>query len=227
MTEPTTIPTATPAWRHSTAVLVASAVGLASLAAAAGWLIHGDAPATPPTSQQAAASLAPPSTARPAGDDEVAPPARETPPAPAAREAEAKPQPKSAPARSAARPATTGRGSGTQAAAVCQSCGVVDGVTEVQRKGEANGVGAVAGGVLGGVIGNQMGGGNGKKAMTVLGVVGGGMAGHEIEKRARGDVVYQVRVRMDNGSSRTVTVKNPPANGARVEVEGQSLRVVS
>ena len=78
--------------------------------------------------------------------------------------------------------------------------------------------------MIGGLLGNQVGGGNGRKAMTVVGAVGGGLAGHEIEKHARGETVYQVRVRMDNGTTRTVTVKNPPATGARVIVEGQSLR---
>jgi outer membrane lipoprotein SlyB len=204
------------------AVLVAGAVLLASLGAAAGWLMHSEpAITTPPAAT--VAQLAPPTSAKLAADDEVAPP-----PAPTtAAEPVAKPQgKKAAPVRHPAR-ATTTHSSGTHAAAVCQSCGVVASVTEVHRKGEANGVGAVAGGVIGGLLGNQMGGGNGKKAMTVVGAVGGGLAGHEIEKRARGDVVYQVHVRMDNGTMRTVTMKDKPADGARVVVEGQSLRVVS
>jgi outer membrane lipoprotein SlyB len=113
------------------------------------------------------------------------------------------------------------------AVASCTNCGVVEGVRAVQRKGEGTGVGAVAGGVIGGVIGNQMGSGNGKKAMTVIGAVGGGVAGHEIEKRARSETVYEVRVRMDDGSLRTLTRAQAPAPGARVRVDGQQLRVVS
>lgn len=222
----TTLPTTAPRWRPpGSAVLVAGAVLLASLAAAAGWLVRGEPPlAAPPAST--VAQLAPPASGQPAADDEVAPPPRETPAAATGRGAQSRPQGKPAPVRQASRAAAT-QGSGTRAAAVCGNCGVVDGVTEVRRKGEANGVGAVAGGVIGGLLGNQVGGGNGKKAMTVVGVVGGGLAGHEIEKRARGDIVYDVRVRMDDGTSRTVTVKDKPASGARVRVEGQSLRVVS
>jgi outer membrane lipoprotein SlyB len=113
------------------------------------------------------------------------------------------------------------------AVATCTNCGVVEGVRTVQRKGEGTGVGAVAGGVIGGVIGNQMGSGNGKKAMTVIGAVGGGVAGHEVEKRARSETVYQVRVRMDDGSLRTLTRAQAPAPGARVRIDGQQLRVVS
>ena len=92
------------------------------------------------------------------------------------------------------------------AAATCTDCGVIESVTPFEKKGEGTGIGAVAGGVIGGVVGNQVGGGNGKKAMTVLGAVGGGMAGHEIEKRSKSTTVHEVRVKMDDGSVRTLEV---------------------
>ena len=112
-----------------------------------------------------------------------------------------------------------------KAAATCNQCGVVESVQAIQQKGAGTGVGAVAGGVLGGVLGHQMGGGSGKTAMTVLGAVGGGVAGNEVEKRARAETVYQVRVRMDDGTTRTMSLGNAPvAKGDRVTVEGQSLR---
>ena len=113
----------------------------------------------------------------------------------------------------------------TPAAPVCTTCGVVESVQAVQRKGEGTGIGAVAGGVVGGVVGNQIGKGNGRKAMTVLGAIGGGVAGHEIEKHARAETVYTVRVRMNDGTVRTVTRQQPVAVGARVTVNGQTLRV--
>jgi outer membrane lipoprotein SlyB len=74
------------------------------------------------------------------------------------------------------------------------------------------------------VVGHQVGGGNGKKAMTVLGAVGGGLAGHEIEKHARATTVYHVQLRMDDGSKRTVTQTTSPAVGARFDVQGQELK---
>ena len=113
----------------------------------------------------------------------------------------------------------------TPVAPVCTSCGVVEAVQAVQRKGEGTGIGAVAGGVLGGVVGNQIGKGDGRKAMTVIGAVGGGLAGHEIEKRARAETVYTVRVRMNDGTVRTVTRQQPLAVGARVTVNGQTVRL--
>jgi outer membrane lipoprotein SlyB len=133
----------------------------------------------------------------------------------------------------AAKPAAKGAGtqsSGsvtplhTQTAAVCATCGVVEGVREVEVKGQGTGLGAIGGAVVGGALGNQAGKGNGRKAMTVLGAVGGGLAGHEIEKRARSEKHYEVRVRMEDGSLRTLTQKTAPAPGARVTVEGNTLR---
>ena len=110
------------------------------------------------------------------------------------------------------------------AAPACAQCGVVESVQAVKVKGEASGVGAVAGGVLGGVVGNQFGGGNGRTAMTVLGAVGGGVAGHEIEKNVKAKTVYSVRVRMEDGSLRTLEQSQAPAVGARVKVDGATLR---
>jgi outer membrane lipoprotein SlyB len=152
------------------------------------------------------------------------------------------PQPsavKPAPVRSAPPVATRGStsalGSGTAAAqplrtrpaAVCERCGTVEGVREVRRQGEAKGIGAVAGGVLGGLLGHQIGKGHGRDAMTVVGAVGGGLAGHEVEKRVRAETVYEVRVRMDDGRLRTLTQKSAPRPGARVTVDGSTLRTVA
>jgi outer membrane lipoprotein SlyB len=153
--------------------------------------------------------------------DEVAPDAK----------AEAKPEPKPAPQRA---PATTERkpaaakapaaAAPQKTAAVCTTCGTVEAVTPVTQKGEASGIGAVGGAVIGGVLGNQMGSGRGKDAMTAIGVVGGGIAGHEIEKRHKATTVYSVKVRMDDGTTRTVTQPSAPAVGAKVTLEGSQLK---
>jgi outer membrane lipoprotein SlyB len=134
--------------------------------------------------------------------------------------------PKAAPPAVRHAKAPAANGAATRVAAVCAHCGVVESVVAVKRKGEGTGLGAVAGGVLGGVVGHQMGNGNGNKAMTVLGAVGGGLAGHEVEKRARGTTVYQVHVRMDDNTERTLEQAEPPHVGARVEVQGGTLRAL-
>jgi outer membrane lipoprotein SlyB len=111
-------------------------------------------------------------------------------------------------------------------APVCKNCGVVESVQAVKVKGEGSGVGAVAGGVLGGVLGNQVGGGSGKTAMTVLGAAGGAYAGHQVEKNVNSTTVYSVQLRMDDGSVRTLQQSVPPAVGAKVRVEGSTLRAM-
>ncbi len=127
-------------------------------------------------------------------------------------------------------PATVAR------ADVCHSCGTVESVTAVQRQGEVNGVnvgnttiglGTVAGGVLGGLLGHQVGGGSGKTAATVLGVAGGAYAGNAVEKNMKKVTVYDVRVRMDNGSYRNMDISNSVAVGSRVIVEGKNLRLAN
>ncbi len=144
-----------------------------------------------------------------------------------------KPEPKAAPradrvpARSSNTTTTTAAKAApaVPVAAACATCGVIESVTPFQQKGEGTGIGAVAGGVLGGVVGNQVGGGNGKKAMTVLGAIGGGVAGHEVEKRQRATTLYAVKVRMQDGSLRSLTQQAAPTVGQKVTVDGSQIKV--
>jgi outer membrane lipoprotein SlyB len=108
-----------------------------------------------------------------------------------------------------------------QAPAICYECGRVESVNAVQTQAAPSGLGMIAGGVVGGLLGNQVGGGNGKKVATVAGVVGGGYAGHEIEKRTRTATTYEVRVRMEDGRIRTFPYDNQPHWNA-----GDRIRVV-
>ena len=107
---------------------------------------------------------------------------------------------------------------------VCAVCGTVESVTPIQREAAAgSGVGAVAGAVLGGLLGNQVGGGDGKTIATVIGAIGGGWAGNTVEKRMKKETVYQVEVRMEDGSTRSVEQSSAPAVGSRVTVEGNVI----
>lgn len=103
---------------------------------------------------------------------------------------------------------------------VCANCGTIEAATPVQRNGSGSGVGAVAGGVVGAVLGSQVGKGGGRTVATILGAVGGGFAGNAIEKNVKKDTVYQVRVRMEDGSVRTIEQAALPQVGARVTVDG-------
>lgn len=213
---------------HTVVAIAGGALVLAMVAAGAGWALRGASqPQMVAGSNQT--TTAPAASLTPAPDDrppmvEQAPPVPPSPvaekpapvrtqPAPAVRE-------QAPPPVMAQAPVETER---SRPVAVCQHCGVVESVRSVQKKGDAQGVGAVAGGVLGAVLGNQVGGGNGRTAMTVLGAVGGGMAGNEVEKRMKAETVYEVRVRMDNGTTRTITQRSAPAQGSRVTVDNNGV----
>lgn len=108
------------------------------------------------------------------------------------------------------------------ASSKCAECGVVESVDAVQSKGTGSGVGAVGGAVLGAIVGNQVGGGHGKDAMTVIGAVGGGLAGNEVEKRVKSTTSYTVTVRFEDGTSRAFS--EAAASGWHV---GDKVRVVN
>jgi outer membrane lipoprotein SlyB len=119
---------------------------------------------------------------------------------------------------------------------VCADCGTVEAVTAVKRPGQVNGVavgnttigiGTVAGGLLGGVLGNQVGNGNGKTLATVVGAAGGAYAGNKVEQSMKTVTVYDVRVRMNDGSIRNLDISTAPAVGSKVIVEGNNLRSVN
>jgi uncharacterized protein YcfJ len=57
-------------------------------------------------------------------------------------------------------------------------------VRQPERFGDKDGM--VVGALVGGLLGNQVGGGDGRKVATVAGLVGGGYAGREIDRRHRG-----------------------------------------
>lgn len=129
------------------------------------------------------------------------------------------------PTRSVSTGTRQANGLQTSRAVACVSCGTVESVESVRVKGDGTGLGAVAGGVLGGVVGHQIGGGNGKTAMTVLGALGGGFAGNEVEKRTRGQTLYDVQVRMQDGSHRSIRQSQMLAVGSSVVVEGGHVRL--
>jgi uncharacterized protein YcfJ len=104
---------------------------------------------------------------------------------------------------------------------VCNNCGVVEAINAIQQQGDASGAGAVIGGVAGGVIGHQVGSGRGRDLATVLGAVGGAVAGNQVEKAKKAVTAYDVVVRMNDNSTRTVRATTTPDYGV-----GQKVKVV-
>jgi outer membrane lipoprotein SlyB len=109
--------------------------------------------------------------------------------------------------------------------AYCSTCGTVVGISAVRQEGHGTGIGAVGGAVAGGVVGNQFGAGGGRTAMTLLGALGGGLAGNSVEKHIRSTTSYSVRVRMESGKTRYFTYHEAPPfqQGEHVRIENGSL----
>ena len=105
-------------------------------------------------------------------------------------------------------------------AEVCRECAVIEDVREVEKAGEASGVGAVGGAVVGGILGHQVGSGRGKDLATVLGALGGAVGGNQVEKTVKKEKEYQIVVRYDNGSTALFKQATPPSwhRGDRVKV---------
>jgi outer membrane lipoprotein SlyB len=193
----------TRAHRPRQALVAAAGLGLASIGLAAGLMLH--APPAPP--EAASSTSVATSTSVPAHTS-VARTGAETAPLPSREPA--------APAERSRRVRTV---------SLCGDFGVIKGVRPVRRQGQGTGLGAVVGGVLGGVVGHPMGGGSGKTALILLGAVGGGVAGNEIEKRQRAETVYEMAVRMDDGSERRITQASPVVPGTRITVDRRWIHV--
>ncbi len=164
-----------------------------------------------------AATAAKTSTSTPASTKSPAATAPNTSPAPAPEVATGYPSvisPNPAPAVVVQAPAKP----------ICASCGTVEAVTPITKQPDGSGVGVIAGGVLGGVVGNQIGKGNGRAATTILGAIGGGWAGNAIEKNMKKTTAYSVRVKMEDGTRRTIEQSSAPTIGSKVTLDGNLIR---
>ncbi|HUQ25326.1 MAG TPA: glycine zipper 2TM domain-containing protein [Burkholderiales bacterium] len=105
--------------------------------------------------------------------------------------------------------------------------GVIESVQEIEKKGENPIAGPVLGGIAGAVLGHQFGEGRGKTVATAVGAGAGILGGKVIEQKVRTTKHWQVTVRLDDGSTKTVSSESQPAwhAGERVRVvDGQILK---
>ena len=105
--------------------------------------------------------------------------------------------------------------------------GVITRIEPVSLEGDHQlGLGAVLGAAAGGIIGHQFGGGSGRDVATVIGAVGGGLAGNAVQNRyvdrRPGQHIF---VRLNNGVTIAVTEPADPALrvGDRVRVQGRGM----
>lgn len=210
----------------SIAVIVMCAVGVAAVM---GWLPspsanpHADTPVAEAGPESANLAPAPQAAAQQSQAQQAQAQQAQAQQAQAQQTQQGRPASASAPRPAAPAPAP--------AQQACQSCGVVETIRQVQVPVKDNSdhlVGTIGGGVVGGVVGNQFGGGSGKTALTVLGAVGGALAGREVERNIRQQQTvthYELTVRMSDGSARQFRSAQPFAfaSGDHVRVENNQL----
>ena len=108
---------------------------------------------------------------------------------------------------------------------VCDACGVVVSVRQIEQEGKGSGLGVVAGGLAGGLLGNQVGNGTGRDLATIAGAIGGAFAGNTVEKKVKKTTEYEVTVKMDNGEKRVLRYKTAPGvmAGDKIKIEGEKV----
>jgi outer membrane lipoprotein SlyB len=105
--------------------------------------------------------------------------------------------------------------------------GVVESIRQVDRATYPSGAGAVAGALVGGGLGTLIGGGTGRTAAIILGAVGGGLVGNEMQKSQR-ELLWEIGIRYDDGGYGTITQTQAPALriGGRARVTDTGLELV-
>ena len=105
--------------------------------------------------------------------------------------------------------------------------GTVESVRENVEQKDPSGLGMVAGGLIGGGLGSLVGGGTGRTVATVVGAMGGGYVGNQLEK-GQTQVSYQVGVKYDDGSWVTIRQNSPTGLriGDRVVVTNNSIQLL-
>jgi outer membrane lipoprotein SlyB len=107
-----------------------------------------------------------------------------------------------------------------------EQIGSVSSIEIIALDSRSSGGGAVLGAVLGGVIGHQFGGGSGRRVATGAGVIGGAIAGNQVEKNNKSsDEIYRVTVNFDNGRTQQFDYQQigDLRRGDRVRVEGAQI----
>lgn len=105
----------------------------------------------------------------------------------------------------------------------------VEAVRQVTIQRDSKGVGVVGGAVVGGLAGSSVGGGRGQDIATVLGAIGGMVAGQAIEEKANQRPGLEITVKYDSGETRIIVqeadVDVKPGDRVQVITGGGVTRV--
>jgi len=105
--------------------------------------------------------------------------------------------------------------------------GVIESVKQVEQKGENPIAGPIIGGIAGAVLGHQVGSGRTRMVASAVGAGAGVLGGKVIEEKVRSTKHWETSVRLDDGSTQTISSEAQPAwhAGERVRVvDGQILK---
>jgi len=117
-------------------------------------------------------------------------------------------------------------GCATTPQATYSGIGTVESIDEYVAPSEsASWIGSIAGAVVGAVLGSQIGSGTGSVIAGAVGSVGGSVAGQKVASSASAETRYRVRVRFEDGITRTIEIRTLPAisPGDRVEVNADGI----
>jgi outer membrane lipoprotein SlyB len=105
--------------------------------------------------------------------------------------------------------------------------GTVESIQQVDKQKYASGAGAIVGGLVGGGLGSLVGGGSGKTAAIIVGAIGGGLVGNEMQKNQT-ELIWEIGIRYDDGSYGTITQTQSPGLriGDRVRVTDTGLELL-
>jgi outer membrane lipoprotein SlyB len=105
--------------------------------------------------------------------------------------------------------------------------GTIESIRQVEAQRYAPGAGAITGGLIGGGLGSLIGGGSGKTAAIIVGAIGGGLVGNEMQK-SQTQLIWEIGIRYDDGGYGTITQTQSPGLriGDRVRVTDTGLELL-
>jgi len=105
--------------------------------------------------------------------------------------------------------------------------GTVESIRQVDRQKYISGAGAIGGALLGAGLGSLIGGGSGKTAAVIVGALGAGIVGNELQK-SQTELIWEIGIRYDDGGYGTITQTQSPGLriGDRVRVTDTGLELL-